>query len=359
MPDAVRAASPLAATDEERCLALPARHWSDDLMDALEEMNRRAAADLEKLRALHAQILGCTVEELDTRLAAEKAQEDARRAEARTQRPARAPRTRRAAPSSDPARIGMAQLTERQRELLAHVRVEGNVAVYVPEERIADWAALKVVMVALGGTWRSRKAGRGGFVFPDDIDAQERVRLAIATGEVLDPRRADFFATPAPLADRVVALAEIQPGDVVLEPSAGRGAIALAVRRACPGANVICIEALPDHRAELERLGFRVIGEEFLAHRSGPFDAIVMNPPFSKRADIVHVEHALGLLASGGALVSIMSAGVVYRDDQLARDFRARVESLGGRFEENPDGSFLESGTGVRTVTLVIPRRTR
>lgn len=56
-------------------------------------------------------------------------------------------------------------------------------------------------------------------------------------------------------------------------------------------------------------------------------------------------------------LVSIMSAGAEYRDDDLARGFRAHIEDLGGRFEANPDGSFAESGTMVKTVTLVVPRR--
>lgn len=357
-PAAQEQAARIAGTTEDRCLAMPAKHWSDELVELLEATAQRAEEDVARLREMHAKILGCTVDELDERVAAEEAQRKAEREEARASRPAPA----RAKPSrgrteAGSSGIGASRLTERERELLHNLRVESNVAVYVPEERIPDWKVLKRVVVALGGKWRSRK----GFVFPDDVDAQELVRLALETGEILDPRKADFFATPAALADRVVALADIRPGDRVLEPSAGRGAIALAVRRACPEARVICIEPLPDNRAVLEAEGFELIGSDFLLEGDvvGAFDAIVMNPPFSKRADLVHVEHALHFLRPGGSLVAIMSAGAKYRDDKRGRAFRELViDQLGGRFEDNPNGSFLESGTGVRTVTLVIPRRT-
>lgn len=338
--------------------AEPAKHWSDELMETLEGMAKRAEDEVQRLRELHAKILGCTVDELDERLAAEEAERKAEIEAARAQRSPAPVRTasRGRVKAGDSGRIGASLLTERERELLRNLRVESNVAVYLPEERIPDWSVLKRVMVALGGKWRSRK----GFVFPDDVDAQELVRLALETGEILDPRKADFFATPTALADRVVALADIRPGDRVLEPSAGRGALALAVRRACPSATVLCVEPLPDNSAALAAEGFEVIGHDFLLDGDavGVFDAIVMNPPFSKRADVVHVERAIEFMAPGGSLVAIMSAGAEYRDDKRGRAFRARViDELGGRFEPNPDGSFLESGTGVRTTTLVIPRR--
>ena len=356
-PAAQEQAARIAGTTEDRCLAMPAKHWSDELVELLQAQAQRAEDDLARLREMHAKILGCTVDELDGRIAAEEAERKAQLDAARANRPARASTTRARTDAGDSGCIGASRLTERERELLRHLRVESNVAIYTPTERIPDWNVLKRVMTALGGKWRSRK----GFAFPDDVDAQELVRLALETGEILDPRKADFFATPAALADRIVALADIRPGDRVLEPSAGRGAIALAVRRACPDATVLCIEPLPDNRAALEAEGFELIGSDFLLEGDvfGQFDALTMNPPFSKRADLVHVEHALRFLRPGGSLVAIMSSGAKFRDDKRGQAFRARViDELGGRFEDNPDGSFLESGTGVRTVTLVIPRRT-
>lgn len=332
--------------------------WSDRLMAALDRQVALATQQERELKELLAELEGVPVDDLDAHLARKDAEAKAELACVRAERPApvRAKRGR-GADDGDSGRIGASKLTDRQRELLRNLRVENNVAIYEPKEIIPDWDLLKRVMVALGGKWRSRK----GFAFPDDVDAQELVRLALETGEILDPKKADFFATPDALADRVVALADIRPGDRVLEPSAGRGAIALAVRRAHPDAQVICCEALEPFRAELAGHGFELTdAEDFLTIDPvdlEPFEVVTMNSPFGGRADLTHVEHALRFLAPGGSLVAIMSAGAKFRDDKRARAFRAEViDRRGGRFEDNPDGSFLESGTGVRTVTLVIPR---
>ena len=329
----------------------------DSLMEQLNTMNELAEANLRKMREIHAQVLGCPVEELDARVAAEEAEREAQIASARAERtaPARSKRSARASraatPSVEPSTPPTARLDDRQRELLSFIRVEDNVAIFARDERIPDWDALKRVMIALGGKWRARK----GFVFPDDVDAAEAVRLAIETGEVLDPVAAGFFPTPPDLARHVVRLAEIGSGDLVLEPSAGRGAIARAARDA--GGVVGCVELLPDNARALHDDGFRVFEGDFLSMTPteiGRVDRVVMNPPFGKRADIAHVRHALSFLHRGGRLVAIMSAGVEFRDDALARDFRALVAGRGGRIERNPDGSFLASGTGVRTVTVVM-----
>jgi len=89
----------------------------------------------------------------------------------------------------------------------------------------------------------------------------------------------------------------------------------------------------------------------------GSFDRVVMNPPFSGRADIAHVRHAHSFLRPGGRLAAIMSNGVAFREDRLAREFREFVAANDGVISPNPDGAFLESGTGVRTVTVVLEKR--
>src|SRR5581483_9867401 len=181
------------------------------------------------------------------------------------------------------------------------------------------------------------------------------VRVAVAAGEIVDPRAADFFPTPRALADRLVELAQIEPGQLVLEPSAGRGAIADAVRRRHPSVNVRCFELLADNVAELTKLGIAATRANFLEVGPEPvFDRVIMNPPFSKRADIFHVRHAIRFLKPGGRLVSVMSAGVEFRSDHLSCAFRDFVAGARGRIERNPGGSFLESGTAVRTVTVII-----
>ncbi len=212
------------------------------------------------------------------------------------------------------------------------------------------------MLVALGGKWRAKK----GFVFADDVDAAERIRLAQESGEVLDPRKADFFPTPRDLADKLASSVALFVLARVLEPSAGKGAIADAVRRAEPTASITCVELRPDYQRVLRAARYDVVAGDFLSADLAPasFDCVVMNSPFGGRADIHHVEHALTLLVPGGRLAAVMSAGVQYRQDKLATRFRALVAEHDGDIEPNPDGSFLESGTAVRTV-IVTMRRTR
>lgn len=251
------------------------------------------------------------------------------------------------------------RLTARQIELVRLMRVSpDNRAVFARDDQIDDWASLKKVMVALGGTWKKGARGnKGGFVFADDIDAAEVIRVAGETGEILDPNANDFFPTPDGLADRLVARLGLRAGESLLEPSAGRGALALAARRACPSLHIVCVELLPANEKVLLDLGLTVChGGDFLSQEprgfGTGFDAVVMNPPFGRRADIYHVTHALGFLRPGGRLAAIMSASVSFRDDRLASAFRKLVDAHDGTIELNPAGSFRESGTMVNTVSV-------
>lgn len=343
-----------AESATERCREQP-RDLCDRLMDGLDLAARRAEEELQHLRELHAEILGCHVDELDQRLAAEKAEEDRVRQEARAAAPSR-PTKGKAAKGGDAIGIGRAALSDRQRELLAHVEVENNVAIYKSEGRVPDWDLLKRIMLALGGTWKTGgKKSPGGFRFPDDLDAAELVRLAKETGEITDPKAAEFFATPRALADLLVERAELDFHSRILEPSAGLGAIAQAARARQPSAHVVCVEALEASAIKLCDQGFDVTCGDFLSLTPdllNTFTRVLMNPPFSRRQDVKHVLHAFEFLEPGGVLVAIMSAGVKHRDDKLAREFRAFVTANEGEIWDNPDGSFLESGTGVRTVMV-------
>jgi 16S rRNA G1207 methylase RsmC len=148
---------------------------------------------------------------------------------------------------------------------------------------------------------------------------------------------------------------------LVLEPSAGRGALAVAANSAAVGVMVDMHELLPgNHRALIElKLPLSGVSEpgDFLQVEPKPiYDRVLMNPPFDKkRSDIHHVVHALKFLKPGGRLVAIMPSGVTFRDDALTRDFREIVEQRGGSIETLPEASFKQAGTMVNTVLVVIP----
>jgi 16S rRNA G1207 methylase RsmC len=157
---------------------------------------------------------------------------------------------------------------------------------------------------------------------------------------------------------RLASLAHVKAGDRVLEPSAGNGALARAAIN--EGGTVTCVEIREEACRLLRALGLETRTSDFLLLTPGDFparfDAVVMNPPFSRGADITHVTHAMRFLRPGGHLAAIMSAGVAYRSSASARSFRDLVAANGGRISPCPDGSFKEAGTMVRTVTVEMQR---
>jgi predicted RNA methylase len=133
-----------------------------------------------------------------------------------------------------------------------------------------------------------------------DADPSEAIGAVVETGEFVDPKKLyQFFETPPELAARLVEMAAIEPGMKVLEPSAGKGAIAGAVVEVMPDHvhQLICVEVNPS-MAERLRERFTVMEADFLGVTFRPerlFERVVMNPPFAGQADIDHVRHAFDL----------------------------------------------------------------
>lgn len=169
---------------------------------------------------------------------------------------------------------------------------------------------------------------------------------------------AGYFPTPKDLARRVVAAADLHVGFRVLEPEAGKGDIAAAIR--ATGIEPDVIEINGTLRGLLELKGFRVVGSDFLDFR-GSYDRILMNPPFEGNQDIRHVRHAYELLAPGGRVVAIMGEGAFFRRGREEMEFREWLAALRGSSEKLPEGSFLNSdrSTGVATRLVVIDKADR
>lgn len=168
-----------------------------------------------------------------------------------------------------------------------------------------------------------------------------------------------FFPTPGGtdpngLARQIVDLADVQPGNIILEPSAGLGHLADVITEVWPDNELTAVELSYSLCEALKLKGYRAQHEDFLSH-TGTYDRIIMNPPFENGQDIAHVLHAYSLLNEGGRLVAIM-AGNKNKQDQHTRDFMEFLEAAGGSIEENPAGGFLSAfrPTGVNTVTVIL-----
>lgn len=205
------------------------------------------------------------------------------------------------------------------------------------------YEATNKVLAALGGKWV-----RGAQAHVFDGDCRECVECAIDTGSYQHPADLGWFPTPISLAHRLADTAGDVRDKVVLEPSAGEGAIASVLLER--GAKVIAVEIEPGRVKQLCKLVGppSVIQQDFLQVEPFPCDLVVANPPFAKRADIHHLTHALRFLKPGSKLVAIMAAGMAFRQDAPTVDFRRRLASI----EPLPAGSFKASGTDVNTVIV-------
>jgi predicted RNA methylase len=179
------------------------------------------------------------------------------------------------------------------------------------------------------------------------------------------------FSTPVPLGLAAVAAAAITPRDVVLEPSAGTGL--LAVLAEISGGSLLLNE-LAETRADLLCQLFAAIAvtrvdaaqiDDHLTATAVP-SVVLMNPPFSVMANVSgrvadaacrHVAAALARLADGGRLVTITGAN--FGPEQPAwRDTFVRLQGRGRVvFTAAVDGSvYAKHGTTIETRLTVIDK---
>lgn len=225
----------------------------------------------------------------------------------------------------------------------------------LPAEQLDRKMYVKVnkVLELLGGKWNKKAKAH---VFPESIE--DAIDSVILTGEVQDIKKElQFFETPPELARRLVEMAEIKNGMCCLEPSAGKGNIAKIISESVKG-TLICCEINKEFVDILEQVGFCVSYGNFMDMGSEfKYDRVVMNPPFTKQQDIDHVLYALEFLKSGGILVSIMSAGVMYRTNKKTEKFWEIIYAQEDyEVVELPEGTFKSSGTMVNAIILKVVR---
>jgi len=144
-----------------------------------------------------------------------------------------------------------------------------------------------------------------------------------------------LYPTPRAVADRMVAALDLFPGAMVLEPSAGTGALVDAVEREWR----VNMTAFEHDQALAMARGFSPL--DFLAVTpASRYDRVIMNPPFNGGADVRHIQHAQRFPRPGGLLVAICADGP--RQAKALADFEW--------LERLPSGTF--NGTGVRSAIV-------
>jgi len=237
--------------------------------------------------------------------------------------------------------------------ILEQCECKGNL-LYLPKVQLERklYLAVNKVLEAAGGRW-SRKEKAHVF----DSDPGDIIETIILTGSVVDKKREfQFFETPLWLVDEMIAFANIVPGDVILEPSAGKGRIVSRLKELYPNNKVACCELETSNYDSLVTKGFYVAERDFFKYEE-KVDKIIANPPFSKQQDIDHITHMIEVCREGGRIVTIASPGITFRENNKTKTFRNLLESMKEYFTKKlPEGTFKESGTMVRAVLLVIDK---
>lgn len=211
-----------------------------------------------------------------------------------------------------------------------------------------------------------------GIRYDEDFQAARKAIEDLMAGKAISPTQSPleakvralqvgskipgYFATPPELANRMAQLLDVRPGEKVLEPSAGSGALIDALPAEVRG-QVDAYEVSSQLRDILTEKGVNLAGRDFTEAPAGAdYDKIIMNPPFENGQDIDHVRAAYDRLKPGGRMVAIMGEGAFFRSDRKATDFRAWLDEQGGTSEKLPEGSFKSSGTGTATRLVVIDK---
>ena len=241
--------------------------------------------------------------------------------------------------------------------VVSRCEIEGNIVRLPCKLDRPLYEQVNRILAAFGGKWNKKSKGH---LFEED--PSDMIDAFILTGKVKKPEKYGYFPTPQPLARMVVALAGIEKGMKVFEPEAGQGGLADEIIDIVGGTqHIMCCELQENNVKVLREKGYTVIHQDFMTLEENfmgtmeYFDRIVMNPPFEKQQDLIHVSKAWEFLKPGGRLTSITSPGFTFRQDKRATEFREFVGRF-GRYIENPEGSFKPSGTSINTLTVVLDK---
>jgi len=209
----------------------------------------------------------------------------------------------------------------------------------------------------IGGKW---SRGKGGFIFAKNENPAEKLGILIGkieTGESVKSEQQifQFFPTPKNLAERMVQYAGITADSNVVEPSAGQGAIIDEVYPITSSVTAVELNTINCDIIRERYPSIELIQGDFLQQvPEEKFDAVIMNPPFSKHQALAHILHAFKFLKPWGTLVSICEAGISYRNDKKTEKFGEFLMDTNAEVIDLPAGTFKASGTMVAAKLIVI-----
>ncbi len=123
----------------------------------------------------------------------------------------------------------------------------------------------------------------------------------------------DFYPTPKILSGKMASMIDPNFSKRILEPSAGKGDLAKAVKSRFEkygNGKIDCIEKEPELRSLLTGEGYSVVDTDFLTYASTKqYDTIIMNPPFSNGEK--HVLKAWDIIYNGDVIALLNAETLV------------------------------------------------
>ncbi len=224
------------------------------------------------------------------------------------------------------------------------------------------YAEVNEVLSRLGGQWKSGRTK--AHLFP--YDPRPLIAAFLESGELPPKNPLAYFPTPPLVVEEIMAWAEIDnllDTDLIIDPNAGTGALADAVRAAGYENQLHLVELDPLNVRMLRQKCYQVTEDDFLNyHPANQYRLILMNPPFSVEGDrlayISHIRHAWKLLEPRGRLIAIAPTGFTFRSNTArTREFLEFVHDH-GHYLHLPKDAFRESGTMSGSTLIVLNKLT-
>lgn len=237
-------------------------------------------------------------------------------------------------------------------ESISKCTINGNI-VNLPFEQLTNYADLRKAFLNAGAKYKNNT-----FIFPSE--AEPYINRLMGGESVNIKKEFQFYGTPDNLADKLVRNADINDSDLlILEPSAGQGAIIKALHRIFPGRKIQWCELMPINQTVLFALQDKqtFIQPNFLEYTGdAKFNKIIANPPFNKNQDIDHILKMWDCLADNGRIVTIASKHWQNSKNKKETAFREFLNVVNAVVTEIPTGEFSESGTKIATCKIIIDK---
>lgn len=151
-------------------------------------------------------------------------------------------------------------------------------------------------------------------------------------------------------------MADLRPGELVLEPSAGIGLLADGILSSID-VQFHCVELNQRCREVLSQKKYHLVGSDFFHFKTSvKYDAVVGAPNFKDNIDCDHVIKMHEHVKNGGRVVSIMSPFWMTGSSERQKRFREWLKDKTYRIEILPDFSYIEEGNTVPTIMIRIEK---